>query len=132
MSSIFSKIVSGEISCYKIAEDDKHLAFLDVKPLAKGHCLVIPKQEVDAIYDMSSTEYQELWGFAQPIAQKLQNIFGCKKVSMAVVGLEVPHAHIHLVPINDIRELDFAGSRLDLSREEFLEIQNKIQESLSI
>ncbi len=126
MSSIFSKIVNGEIPAYKIAEDENFLAFLDVMPLVKGHVLVIPKKEVDLIFDLESEAYKNLWSFAQKVAKKLKKAVPCVRVGVAVVGLEVPHAHIHLVPLNSVADLNFSNERLKLSHEEYQEIQNAI------
>jgi len=126
MSSIFTKIVSGEISAYKIAEDENFVAFLDAMPLVKGHTLVIPKREVDLIFDLESEEYKNLWAFAQQIAKKIKNAIPCKRVGVAVVGLEVPHAHIHLIPLNKMEDMNFRNERLKLSPEEYSEIQNSI------
>lgn len=127
MSSIFTKIVNGEIPAYKIAEDEHFLAFLDVMPLAKGHTLVIPKQEVDLIFDLETEAYKNLWAFAQQVAKKIQKAIPCERVGIAVVGLEVPHAHIHLVPLQNIEDLNFSKERLKLSPEEYQQIQEKIQ-----
>ena len=129
MSSIFSKIISGEIAGYIIAEDDHHIAFLDAMPLVKGHTLVVPKKEVDLIFDLDSEEYKNLWAFTQNIAKKIKSAIDCKRVGIAVVGLEVPHAHIHLVPLNNIDDLNFKNPRLQLSKEEYLEIQESIKKS---
>ena len=126
MSSIFTKIVNGEIPSYKIAEDDHFLAFLDAMPLVKGHTLVIPKKEVDLIFDLESEEFKNLWAFAQQVAKKVGVAIPCKRVGVAVVGLEVPHAHIHLVPMNAMQDLNFGNERLRLSPEEYKEIQEKI------
>lgn len=126
MSSIFTKIVNGEIPCYKIAEDENYLVFLDVMPLAKGHTLVIPKKEVDLIFDLESEDFKNLWGFAQQVAKKVGAAMPCVRVGVAVIGLEVPHAHIHLVPMNTMQDLNFGNERLKLSPEEYQEIQNKI------
>lgn len=126
MSSIFTKIINEEIPAYKIAEDEEHLAFLDVMPLAKGHTLVIPKKEVDLIFDLESEEFKNLWSFAQKVAKKIGNAIPCVRVGIAVVGLEVPHAHIHLVPINTVQDLNFSNERLKLSSEEYKEIQSAI------
>ena len=126
MASIFTKIVNGEIPAYKIAEDENFLAFLDVMPLAKGHTLVIPKKEVDLIFDLDSEEYKNLWAFAQQVAKKVGKAIACVRVGVAVVGLEVPHAHIHLVPLNNIEDLNFKNERLKLSPEEYKEIQEAI------
>lgn len=126
MSSIFSKIINGEIASYKIAEDAKHLAFLDAMPLVKGHTLVVPKKEVDLIFDLDTEDYKDLWAFAQSVAKQIQKAVPCKRVGIAVVGLEVPHAHIHLVPLNEISDLNFSNVRLKLSPEEYKEIQQSI------
>ena len=126
MSSIFTKIVNGEIPCYKVAEDEHHLAFLDVMPIAKGHTLVIPKKEVDLIFDLDEEEYKNLWAFAQKVAKKLKDAVPCVRVGVAVVGLEVPHAHIHLVPMNEIKDLNFMNERLKFTPEEYQEIQQEI------
>ena len=126
MSSIFTKIVNGEIPCYKVAEDEHHLAFLDVMPIAKGHTLVIPKKEVDLIFDLDEEEYKNLWAFAQKVAKKLKAAVPCVRVGVAVVWLEVPHAHIHLVPMNEIKDLNFMNERLKFTPEEYQEIQQEI------
>ncbi|TDX84009.1 HIT family protein [Epilithonimonas xixisoli] len=126
MSSIFSKIISGEIPSYKIAEDDKHIAFLDAMPLVKGHTLVVPKKETDLIFDLESEDYKELWAFTQDIAKQIKKAIQCKRVGVAVVGLEVPHAHIHLIPLNNVDEMNFKNIRLILSPEEYKEIQESI------
>lgn len=126
MSSIFTKIVNGEIPCYKVAEDEHHLAFLDVMPIAKGHTLVIPKKEVDLIFDLDEEEYKNLWAFAQKVAKMLKAAVPCVRVGVAVVGLEVPHAHIHLVPMNEIKDLNFMNERLKFTPEEYQEIQQEI------
>jgi histidine triad (HIT) family protein len=127
MASIFSKIVNGEIPCYKIAEDDQFLAFLDVNPLAKGHTLVIPKREVDYIFKLSDEELSELMVFAKKVALSIDKTIPCERVGVAVIGLEVPHAHIHLVPINEAFDIDFKKPKLKLTQEEFIEIAEKIR-----
>ena len=126
MSSIFSKIISGEIPSYKIAEDDRHIAFLDAMPLVKGHTLVVPKKETDLIFDLESEDYKELWAFTQDIAKQIKKAIQCKRVGVAVVGLEVPHAHIHLIPLNNVDEMNFKNVRLVFSPEEYKEIQESI------
>ena len=126
MSSIFTKIVNGEIPSYKIAEDENHLAFLDVMPLVEGHTLVIPKKEIDLIFDLESEEFKNLWAFAQQVAKKVGAAIPCLRVGIAVVGIEVPHAHIHLVPMNSMKDLNFGNERLKLSSEQYKEIQDKI------
>lgn len=126
MSSIFTKIINGEIPAYKIAENEDFIAFLDAMPLVKGHTLVIPKKEVDLIFDLESDEYKNLWGFAQEVAKKVKNGVPCVRVGVAVVGLEVPHAHIHLIPLQKVEDMNFKNERLKLSVEEYTEIQNSI------
>lgn len=126
MSTIFSKIISGEIPCYKIAETENCFAFLDISPLAKGHTLVVPKKEIDYIFDIEDKLLCELNIFAKQIAKAVQKAYPCPKVGIAVIGLEVPHAHIHLVPLNNVGDLDFKRPKLELSREEFEEIAKNI------
>ena len=126
MSSIFSKIIKGEIDSYKIAEDEKHIAFLDAMPLVKGHTLVVPKKETDLIFDLDSEDYRDLWAFTQDIAKQIKKAVPCKRVGVAVVGLEVPHAHIHLIPLNHIDDLNFKNVRLIFSPDEYKEIQQSI------
>lgn len=129
MSTIFTKIINGEIPSYKIMENEKHLAFLDVMPVTEGHTLVIPKQKVDFIFDMESEAHKELWAFAQKTAKQLQKAYPDKRIGVAVVGLEVPHAHIHLIPISNISDMNFANKRLNLQPENYLEIQKNIVNS---
>jgi histidine triad (HIT) family protein len=129
MSSIFSRIINKEIPAYVIAENDEFLAFLDITPIAIGHCLVIPKTEVDYIFDLEDQAYQNLFLFAKQVARKLKHAIPCRKIGVAVVGLEVPHAHIHLVPMNTIGDLNFSGERLKLTSLEFEEIQQRIIQS---
>jgi histidine triad (HIT) family protein len=129
MSSIFTKIVKGEISCYKIAEDDNFLAFLDVNPNAKGHTLCIPKQEVNKIFDIKDDLYLELMAFAKKIAIALEKTVPCKRIGMAVIGLEVPHAHVHLIPLNEMDEMRFQN-KVSLTQEEFLVLVKEIQNNL--
>ena len=118
MPSVFSKIVAGDIPCYKVAENENFLAFLDIFPLAKGHTLVIPKKETDYIFDMDSEEYKELWSFAQKVAKAQKQIIPCERIGVAVIGLEVPHAHIHLVPINGVSDIDFSRPKIQCTKEE--------------
>ena len=129
MSSIFTKIVNGEIPAYKIAEDDNYLAFLDVNPNAKGHTLCIPKQEIDKIFDMDDELYLGLMKFSKKIAIALEKTVPCKRVGMAVVGLEVPHAHVHLIPLNHMDEMRF-HDKVSLSKEEFEALAKRIQANL--
>jgi len=127
MASIFTRIVSGEIPCYKIAEDEHFLAFLDINPLAKGHTLVIPKREVDYIFNLSEEEIAALMVFARKVALAIDRVIPCKRVGVAVIGLEVPHAHIHLVPIDGVFDIDFKKPKLVISPEEFLDIADRIR-----
>ncbi len=124
--SIFSKIAAGEIPSYKCAESDKFYAFLDINPVAKGHVLVIPRREVDYIFDMEDQEIAEFQVFAKRVAKALRAAFPCKKVAQVVLGLEVPHAHIHLIPMNTEGDVDFRREKLQLTPEEFTEIASKI------
>lgn len=126
MATIFSRIINGEIPCYKIAENDKFFAFLDINPVQKGHTLVIPKKEVDYIFDIDDNDIQEMMLFAKQIAVRIKEAIPCTKVGVAVIGLEVPHAHIHLVPMQNEGDLDFKRPKLQLEKEEFEEIQKKI------
>ncbi len=119
MATIFSRIIAGEIPCYKVAEDDRHFAFLDINPLTKGHTLVVPKREVDYIFDLEDDELQQMIVFAKRIARKIKSKIECKKAAMVVLGLEVAHAHIHLIPINTENDVDFHREKLKLSPEEF-------------
>ncbi len=129
MSTIFSKILAGEIPCYKVAENDMFLAFLDVMPLAKGHCLVIPKKEVDYFFDLDSDILSEYNLFAKEVAIKIKKVVPCVKIGVAVIGLEVPHAHMHLVPMNHIGDLNFTKERVKLSPEEFSDLADKINKA---
>lgn len=128
--TLFSKIVKGEIPSYKIAENDRFYAFLDIFPLAEGHVLVIPKREQDKFFDLAEQELAEILVFAQPIARALERAFPCNRCGMAVVGLEVPHAHLHLVPINNSDDLNFTRDKLKLSPEQLLAIQERILNEL--
>lgn len=129
MSSIFTKIISGEIPSYKVAENDKFLAFLDIQPIVKGHVLVIPKTEIDYIFDIEDNLLGEFMSFAKSVAKKMDKVFDCKKVGMTVIGLEVPHAHIHLMPINGIADMDFGKEKLTLPSEEMEGIAKMIKEA---
>lgn len=128
--TIFSKIVAGEIPCYKIAETDKFFAFLDINPLQKGHTLVIPKQEVDYIFDLSDEDLAGLQIFAKIVAGAIKRAFPCRKVAQVVLGLEVPHAHIHLIPMQCEKDVNFEKEKLQLSKEEFEEIAARIRKEL--
>ena len=130
MSSIFSKIIKGEIPCYKIAENADFIAFLDVFPLKKGHVLVVPKKEVDYIFDLEDETYTGLMNFSKTIAAAIKKAISCNRVGVSVVGLEVPHAHVHLIPINTVNDMNFSNSKLTLSKDEFEVIANSIKKHL--
>lgn len=132
MASIFTKIVNGEIPAYKVAEDDRYLAFLDVSPLVKGHTLVIPKKEQDYIFDIADEEYLGLMAFAKKVAHGLRKAVPCKRIGVAVIGLEVPHAHIHLVPLNTMSDINFSLPKLTLPKEVMEETQQQIIRGLTI
>lgn len=126
MATIFSKIIAGEIPCYKVAETDKFFAFLDINPLVKGHTLVVPKQEVDYIFDLSDEDLAAMHVFAKRVARAIEKAFPCKKVGEAVIGLEVPHAHIHLIPMQKESDMLFSNPKLKLSDEEFVAVAKAI------
>lgn len=126
MASVFTKIVRGEIPSYKVAEDENYYAFLDIAPMAKGHTLVIPKRESDYIFALGEEEYSGLWSFAKRVASALQKAVPCKRIGVAVLGMEVPHVHIHLVPLQSEADLDFKKEKLSLESEEFAGIAEKI------
>jgi histidine triad (HIT) family protein len=130
MATIFSKIISGEIPSYRIYEDERYYAFLDIHPLAKGHTLVIPKVETDYLFDLEDNLLGDMMIFAKKVARAIDHTMDCKRVGMAVLGLEVPHAHIHLVPINDLYDIEFSRPKLQLSREEFSAIAEKISAAI--
>ena len=130
MATIFSRIVRGEIPCYKIAENDQFFAFLDINPVAKGHTLVIPKRETDYIFSLDDEELAEMIVFAKKVAHAIEKAVPCKRIGVAVIGLEVPHAHIHLIPIKQEGDMDFKKEHVHLSEEEFLEVQRRIVEQL--
>ena len=130
MPSIFSKIVSDDIPAYKIAEDEHHLAFLDIFPLAKGHVLVIPKKETDYIFDITSDEYLELWKFAQKVAKGMDKVIACERIGIAVIGLEVHHAHIHLVPLNNVFDINFERPKLKFSEAEMQLVSDLIKSAI--
>jgi histidine triad (HIT) family protein len=127
MSSIFTKIVAGEIPCYKIAENDKFLAFLDIQPLVIGHVLVIPKVEIDYIFDLEDDLLSEMMIFSKYVSYKIKKSIDCKRVGVTVIGLEVPHAHIHLIPINSIADMNFSSPKLNLSSVELNDIAELIK-----
>jgi len=126
MATLFTRIINGEIPCYKIAENELFIAFLDILPVAKGHALVVPKKEIDYIFDLPSEELQALNLFAKEVARKIQAVIPCKKIGVSVIGLEVPHAHMHLIPINQIHDMNFEKERLKFTPEEYAEICNAI------
>jgi histidine triad (HIT) family protein len=129
MSSIFKKIIDGEIPCYKVAEDDQFLAFLDVNPNAKGHTLCIPKQEIDKFFEIDDDLYLALMAFAKKVAVALEKTISCKRIGMAVIGLEVPHAHVHLIPLNEMGEMTFRH-KVSMTKEEFETLAKSIQSNL--
>ena len=126
MSSVFTKIINREIPAHIVAENDKFIAFLDIMPLAKGHVLVIPKKEIDYIFDLDDSLLSEVLIFSKHVASKIESAIPCKRVGVAVIGLEVPHAHVHLVPLNHVGDINFEKPKLSLSQEEMTEIANKI------
>ena len=126
MASIFSKIIKGEIPCYKIAENESYFAFLDINPLQQGHTLVIPKIEVDYIFDLNDDVLMGLTQFAKRVGKAIEKVIPCNRIGLTVIGLEVPHAHIHLIPINEILDMDFSRPKLKLTKEEFQLIAGKI------
>jgi histidine triad (HIT) family protein len=130
MSTIFTRIINGEIPSYKIAEEEHYYAFLDINPLAEGHTLVIPKKETDYIFDIEDVEYQGLFLFAKEVAGGMLKVIPCERIGIAVIGLEVRHAHIHLVPLKTIYDIDFKKPKLNLSPEQFSEIASKISEAM--
>lgn len=129
MASIFTKIVNGEIPCHKVAESDQFLAFLDITPIRIGHVLVIPKKEIDYIFDVDDQQLGEMIVFAKKVARQIERAFPCRRVGMSVIGLEVPHAHIHLVPIDSANDLNFTREKLVVSNEQLAEVAEKIKHS---
>jgi histidine triad (HIT) family protein len=132
MSSIFSKIIAGEIPAYKVAETDQFVAFLDILPLAKGHVLCIPKKEIDYIFDMEDTDYLALMSFSKKVAKGIKQVIPCKKVGVAVIGLEVPHAHVHLIPMNTVQDMNFSNPRLTFTQDEYLQLVKTISAAISL
>ena len=127
--SIFTKIIKGEISCFKVLENEDFIAFLDVNPVNKGHTLVVPKLQIDYVYDLPEDIFSKLFIFSKKVAQMLENSFSCNRIGISIVGLEVPHAHIHLIPINKIEDMNFERPRVNYSKDDFELILKKIQES---
>lgn len=128
--TIFSKIIEGSIPSYKVAESDRFVAFLDISPLVRGHVLVVPKIEIDNMFDLPAEYLADLLLFAQPIAKAIEKVFDCNRCGISVVGLEVPHAHMHLIPINGANDLNFTRRKLAPSKEDFLEVQRLITEAI--
>lgn len=132
MASIFTRIIQGEIPCHKIAEDDRFFAFLDIMPLAPGHTLVVPKQETDYLFNLDAETYQGLWSFAKKISTAVEAAVPCKRIGVAVIGLEVPHAHIHLVPLNKMDDINFTRPKMNPSQEELRAIADNIRANLGV
>ena len=130
MASIFTRIVSGEIPCYKVAEDENYLAFLDINPLQEGHTLVIPKREINYIFDMEDELHAGLWNFAKSVGRAIEKVVPCKRIGITVIGLEVPHAHIHLIPLKTLYDMDFRKPKLSFTPEEFRILASKIAMNL--
>lgn len=126
MATIFTRIVNGEIPCYKVAEDENYLAFLDINPLQEGHTLVIPKKEVNYIFDTEDELHAGLWNFAKKIGKAIEKVVPCKRIGITVIGLEVPHAHIHLIPLKTLYDMDFRKQKLTFTPEEFEQLARKI------
>ena len=131
MATIFTRIVNGEIPCYKVAEDENYLAFLDINPLQEGHTLVIPKKEIDYIFDLEDQLHGGLWNFARKVAKGIEAVVPCRKIGVTVIGLEVPHAHIHLIPLNSLFDMDFKKPKCKFSEQQFLEISAKIASAIN-
>jgi len=126
MPSIFTRIITGDIPCYKIAETESGFAFLDINPLSKGHTLVIPKQEVDQLFDVKDEQYLELMLFAKKIGKAIKKVVPCKRIGVTVIGLEVPHAHVHLIPINALHDMEFSKGKIEMSSAELIDLADKI------
>ncbi len=131
MASIFSKIINGDIPCYKVAETENFFAFLDINPLAKGHTLVVPKQEIDYIFDIPDNMLGNMMIFSKTIAKAIEQAVPCKRIGIAVIGLEVPHAHIHLIPINHVGDIDFSRKKLTFTQEEYMDTAERIKHFLT-
>jgi histidine triad (HIT) family protein len=130
MATIFTKIINGEIPCYKIAEDENYFAFLDINPLKAGHTLVVPKKEVDYVFDLDNNQLSGLVLFSKKIASAIKSAFPCNRIGVAILGLEIPHAHIHLVPMDSMEDINFKNPKLKFSPEEFREIADKIRKKI--
>ena len=131
MASIFTRIVNGEIPCYKIAEDENYLAFLDINPLQEGHTLVIPKKEINYIFDVGNELHAGLWNFAKKVGKAIEKVVSCQRIGITVIGLEVPHAHIHLIPLRTMYDMDFRKPKLQFTPDEFASIAKKIADEIS-
>ena len=131
MASIFSKIISGDIPCYKIAEDDNFFAFLDINPVAIGHTLIVPKKEVDYLFDLEPDTLSLMLPFCKRVSKAIEAVISCERIGVTVIGLEVPHAHIHLIPINELNDMDFSRAKKELSQEEFSKISSEIASNFS-
>lgn len=129
MASIFTRIIQGEVPSYKLAENEHYLSFLDITPVSRGHALVVPKNEVDHLFDLAGDELTGILPFAKEVARKIKAVVPCKRIGISVIGLEVPHAHIHLLPIDSLGDMDFTRPRLKLSQEEFAELAEKIRKA---
>lgn len=127
MATIFTKIINGEIPCYKVAEDDKYFAFLDINPLKAGHTLVVPKQENDYVFDLSDESVSGLMLFSKKVAGAIKSVFPCNRIAVAILGLEVPHTHVHLIPMDTMEDINFKNPKLKFSADEFKEMASKIQ-----
>jgi histidine triad (HIT) family protein len=130
MSSIFSKIVRNELPSFNVYENENHIAFLDINPLKLGHTLVIPKKEIDYIFDINSKEYDDLWNFAKIVAKGMRKVIECERISIVVMGLDVPHAHIHLIPFNNINDIDFSKPKLKISNQEMQKTADLIKNAI--
>jgi histidine triad (HIT) family protein len=130
VASIFSKIIAGEIPCHRVYEDDKHLAFLDINPLAMGHVLCVPKMEVDYMYDLTEDALADLWKFTMPVAKAIDKSMDCLRVGSAVIGLEVPHVHIHLIPLQSVEDINFSRPKLNPSKEDLADIAQRIRDHI--
>ncbi len=127
MASIFTRIIMGEIPCHKLAEDDRYFAFLDINPVQKGHALVVPKKEVDQLFDLDRGTLEGILVFAKEVARKIKAVVPCERIGISVVGLEVPHAHVHLIPISSVSDMDFSRPRVELTQKEFADLAERIR-----
>ena len=130
MSSIFTRIINGDIPCYKVYEDDNHIAFLDIRPIKLGHLLVVPKKEIDDIFQLDVLQYEDLWRFVRKGAKGMKRSIDCNRIGISVVGLEVPHVHVHLIPINQISDMNFEGDRESFSKEQMIQVSKLISNKI--